>query len=92
MADSDLPLILEPDELERRLGRPGLLVVDLGAASTHARQHVPGAAHLDYARIVAPRRDGGLPVRLGYTDIIMGSSRRDGRDRRALPWPTATFP
>src|SRR3990172_8339562 len=61
MADSDLPLILEPDELERRLGRPGLLVVDLGAASTHARQHVPGAVHLDYARIVAPRPPvGGL--------------------------------
>lgn len=52
MPEHALPLILEPDELEKRLGENGLLVVDLCAPETYARMHVPGAVHLDYASIV----------------------------------------
>jgi thiosulfate/3-mercaptopyruvate sulfurtransferase len=51
-----LPLVLEPDDLERVLGDPGPLVVDLGTPESYARGHVPGAVHLEYARIIDGRR------------------------------------
>jgi thiosulfate/3-mercaptopyruvate sulfurtransferase len=51
-----LPLLLEPDQLEPLLGTRGLCIVDVGKAATYAQLHVPGAVHLDYARIVAMRR------------------------------------
>jgi thiosulfate/3-mercaptopyruvate sulfurtransferase len=63
MADSDesspvrrgarFPFILEPEELERRLGEPDLLVVDLSRPEIHVQYHVPGAVHLDYSQLVA---------------------------------------
>jgi len=56
MTTEKLPLLLEADDLESKLGRDGLLVVDLCKPDTYARLHVPGAVHLDYARIIAPRR------------------------------------
>ncbi len=52
MNANDLPLILEPEQLEAVLGRDGLLIVDLGKADTYLQYHVPGAVHLDYARLV----------------------------------------
>jgi len=56
MTTDKLPLLLEPEELEKNLGRNDLLVVDLSKPETYARFHVPGAVHLDYARIIAARR------------------------------------
>ncbi|MEW6353928.1 MAG: sulfurtransferase [Pseudomonadota bacterium] len=50
-----LPLILEPAELEQHLGAEWLRVVDLGARERYARQHIPGAVHLDYNQLVAAR-------------------------------------
>ena len=55
ISQSNLPLIVEPGELERVLGRHDVLVVDLGNQPTHARSHVPGAVHLEYGRIVTAR-------------------------------------
>ncbi|HEX7044158.1 MAG TPA: sulfurtransferase [Burkholderiales bacterium] len=55
MTNSELPLLIEPAELEPRLGDPGLRIVDLNGEHVHARVHVPGAVALDYAAIVAPR-------------------------------------
>ena len=55
MTQSTLPLILEPDELERQLGRHDLLIVDLSAQANHAMYHVPGAVHLEYRSIVTAR-------------------------------------
>lgn len=46
-----LPLLLEPSELEARLGDPDLLIVDLSQAENHRKHHVPGAVHLPFARI-----------------------------------------
>ena len=51
----DLPLIVEPEELEAVLGQPGLLVVDLSRQSTHAQFHLPGAVFLEYASIIRPQ-------------------------------------
>lgn len=50
-----MPLIVEPAELEPRLGEPGLLVVDLCKSSTYLQYHIPGAVHLEYGDIVASR-------------------------------------
>lgn len=59
MAILDLPLVLDPLQLYRLWGAPGLLIIDLCKTDTYARQHIPGAVHLDYARIVAENK----PVR-----------------------------
>lgn len=51
----DLPLIVEPGQLETVLGSPGLLVVDLNDAAVYAQGHVPGAVNLPYAALIGPR-------------------------------------
>ena len=56
MSSLNLPLVMEPEELESRLGSQGLRVVDLSKPEVHARIHIPGAVHFDYDRIVAARR------------------------------------
>ena len=49
----DVPLLIEPDVLEKTIGSKDFLIIDLSKAETYAKLHVPGAVHLDYARIVA---------------------------------------
>ena len=63
MSEARLPLILEPDELERHLGEDDLLVIDLSKDETYQRMHIPGAVHLEYSSIVhaEPPRLGLLP-------------------------------
>jgi thiosulfate/3-mercaptopyruvate sulfurtransferase len=56
MTTDKLPLLLEADDLETNLGRDNLLVIDLSKPDTYAKFHVPGAAHLDYARIIAAQK------------------------------------
>ena len=55
MPSSLLPLLVEPDELERQLGLESILIVDLCKPGTYAQSHIPGALHLDYAQIVMER-------------------------------------
>jgi thiosulfate/3-mercaptopyruvate sulfurtransferase len=55
MPPIQLPLIVEPAELERHLGTQGLLIVDMSKPESYARQHLPGAVYLDYSQIVAAR-------------------------------------
>jgi thiosulfate/3-mercaptopyruvate sulfurtransferase len=52
----DLPLLIEPDVLENTLGYDNLLIVDLSKAETWRKLHIPGAVHVDYARITAARK------------------------------------
>ena len=52
----DLPLIIEPGNLEPLLGSSGLLVVDLTKPATYAQLHIPGAVYLDYGQIIAMRK------------------------------------
>jgi thiosulfate/3-mercaptopyruvate sulfurtransferase len=56
MSTSLLPLLVEPEELERRLGLESILVVDLSKPDIYAQSHIPGAVHLDYAQIVAVKK------------------------------------
>ncbi|HKJ77341.1 MAG TPA: sulfurtransferase [Gammaproteobacteria bacterium] len=61
MADVDLPLIVEPEQLQPLLGTEGLLVVDLCKASVYEQIHIPGAVFLEYTQILAMKRPvGGL--------------------------------
>ncbi len=52
MSDLPLPLILEADDLEKHLGEPNLLIVDLCKDETYLQSHIPGAVHLQYPRII----------------------------------------
>lgn len=56
MKEEKLLLIVEPDVLEKNLGEPGLLIVDLSKQDTYMQFHIPGAVHLDYSQIVATRK------------------------------------
>jgi len=52
---SGLPLVVEPDELQAALGDDQILVVDLSQAQFYHQSHIPGAAHIDYARLIAAK-------------------------------------
>ena len=56
-----LPLVVEPDELEKHLLNEKLLIVDLCKPEVYAQAHIPGAVHLDYSQIIAKNgMTGGL--------------------------------
>lgn len=71
----NLPLILEPEELEPLLGTEGLLVVDVCRAECYAEDHIPGAIHIDYNQIVAanPPAHGLLPE-TGYLEQLFSAN------------------
>jgi thiosulfate/3-mercaptopyruvate sulfurtransferase len=47
-----LPLLVTPRELLSRLDDPGLLLIDLGKEAIYQQAHLPGAIHLNYARLL----------------------------------------
>lgn len=59
-----LPLLLEPAELQSRLGEPGLLIVDLGKESVYQQVHVPGAVLFNGKQLVSGQQPspGKLPA------------------------------
>jgi thiosulfate/3-mercaptopyruvate sulfurtransferase len=74
----DLPLILEPAELEPLLGHPDLLIIDLCQPQNWRQLHLPGAVHCDAHELVrgTPPAPGKLPLprqldalfsRIGYS-------------------------
>jgi len=54
-----LPLLVEPEALERHLTDKAILVVDLSARPAYTESHIPGAVWLDYAAIIASRPPAG---------------------------------
>ena len=50
---TDLPLVIEPEELEQHLNDDNLIIVDLSKHSQYVQAHIPGAVFLDYGYIVA---------------------------------------
>jgi len=74
MAAPLLPLLVEPAELASHLNDPNLRIVDVGRAETYALTHLPGAVHLDYARIVAARPPAGglLPEAEQLAEVLGG--------------------
>jgi len=49
---SELPLLLEPEHLERCLTAAGLLIVDMRSPELYVRGHIPGAIQLNYASLI----------------------------------------
>jgi thiosulfate/3-mercaptopyruvate sulfurtransferase len=52
----DLPLVIEPDELEKHLQDDKLLLVDLSRHAQYVQAHVPGAVFLDYNHLTAMKK------------------------------------
>lgn len=69
---SELPLIVEPEELAAQLEREDLLVVDLGSEQNYAAGHIPGAVHLPFRALMAGTHPapGKLPDREQLTRVF----------------------
>ena len=67
-----LPLIIEPEQLQGQLGTPGMLIVDLCKPEIYAQSHIPGAVHLEYHYLVAPKPPamGCLPSEAQLTQVL----------------------
>ena len=72
MTKSELPLIIEPNELELQLGNKNLLIVDLSQPQTYVQYHIPGAVFLEYAWLVhiEQPRMGLLPDQAQLTNVL----------------------
>ncbi len=72
MAQPLLPLVAEPEDLEKNLGANNLLIVDLCRPEIYAQTHVPGAVHIDYTQIVAarPPAAGLLPSEIVLSEVF----------------------
>jgi len=100
----NLPVLIEPDQLQPHLADHGLLIVDLCDSASYAAGHIPGAVHLDYADLVRvePPAMGLLPTearlgevlsRLGLTaehQVVAYDEEGNGRAGRLL-WTLAVL-
>ena len=75
MNTNEIPLLIEPEELPALLDREDLLLVDLSKREHHAAFPLPGAVHLDYAKIVAadPPVAGLLPA-ISRLETVLGET------------------
>ncbi len=103
-AAPNLPLLIEPEQLQSRLADPTVLPVDLCDPASYAAGHIPGAVHLDYADLVwiEPPVMGLLPdearlgevcSRLGLTPerhVVAYDEEGNGRAARLL-WTLAVL-
>ncbi|MDG4583562.1 MAG: sulfurtransferase, partial [Candidatus Competibacter sp.] len=103
-AAPNLPLLIEPEQLQPYLADPGILIVDLSNPARHATGHIPGAVHLDYSELirVEPPAMGLLPdearlgeacSRLGLTPerpVVAYDDEGNGRAGRLL-WTLAVL-
>ncbi|MCU7855809.1 MAG: sulfurtransferase [Candidatus Thiodiazotropha sp. (ex Lucinoma borealis)] len=55
---ADLPLLIEPEDLQNLLEEESLVVLDLCKETTYSQLHIPGAVHLSYGLVVT----GNHPV------------------------------
>ena len=72
MTQDTLPLLIEPDKLAVQINRQDVLIVDLSDAPLYHQQHVPGAVHLEYARLLASRPPvmGLLPAEAALAEAL----------------------
>lgn len=72
MTQQTVPLIIEPEELEKRLGEENLLVVDMSSKANYMQHHIPGAVWLECSSILAHRRPvmGLLPSNLQLGEVL----------------------
>ena len=78
---TELPLLLEPEQLTDLLGNPELLIVDVCSPDSYARHHIPGAVHLAPGDLQSGMQPapGSLPsvekLTLMFSRIGLGSDR-----------------
>jgi len=74
MAREALPLVIEPEELEARLGDDDVLLVDLSKPATYRQYHIPGAVSLEYGRLVRAEKPvmGLLPEPERLAEVLGG--------------------
>lgn len=86
MSETHLPLIVEPDHLERMLGAEDLLVVEVSEHTVHAQHHIPDAVHLAYQAIIAvkPPAMGLLPDDWQLSEVL--SALGMTADTRSSPY------
>jgi len=53
MSDIDLPLLVEPGQLESLLGNEQLLIVSVDSQQRYSERHIPKAVHLPFEKLVA---------------------------------------
>jgi thiosulfate/3-mercaptopyruvate sulfurtransferase len=60
----NLPLIIEPEELESLLDHQELMIIDLSHPQTYSQVHIPGAIHITPSELVCgiPPASGKLPT------------------------------
>ena len=71
---NNLPLLIEPEDLEQSASYDNVVIVDLSKPATYLKLHVPGAVHLDYAPIVAANKPvmGLVPDDATLTSVFSG--------------------
>lgn len=73
MAEIEIPLLIEPDQLDQLPDKDTILIVDLCSAENYYKYHIPGAVHLDYGKIVAGSKPVmGLLPDAGYLGQVLG--------------------
>ena len=74
MSRTLLPLVVEPEALSRTLAGGGVRPVDLRSAEDYRAGHLPGAAHLDYGRLVSGEKPapGRLPGAERLSEVFSG--------------------
>lgn len=72
MSEPLLPLVADPYELEESIDADEIVLVDLSRAPVYARNHIPGAVHLDYSKIIAnhPPVMGLLPSENNLSQVL----------------------
>lgn len=72
MGETELPLIIETEDLAARLDDPEVLVVDLSERPSYLAAHIPGAIHLAYGAITAakPPVNGLVPGAEKLSEVL----------------------
>lgn len=99
----NLPLLLEPEQLEAQLDNPSILIIDICGSESYAQIHIPGAVSLNYSDIVTSQPPvNGLLVStdifsealaaIGFTEQhIVAYDREGGGDASRLLWSLEAF-
>lgn len=74
MSTLQLPLLLEPEQLEKHLANSALLIMDVRNIDSYAEGHIPGAINVNYASLIRvnPPAMGLLPDEARLSAIFSG--------------------
>lgn len=74
-----VPPVVSAEWLAGEVGRPDLVILQLGSDSSYRAAHIPGALRLDFERvIVAPQQAGGLRMELPTVSTLQEGLRALG--------------